>query len=55
MIVGGVHEGVLFYNIDPVNSIEFFPSKDGGVPRQSDFLARTNPVNLFPRHVFIAL
>ncbi|KAJ6470095.1 glyoxal oxidase N-terminus-domain-containing protein [Mycena vitilis] len=34
---------------DPVNSFEFFPKKDGGVPRPSAFLNRTVPVNLFPR------
>ncbi|KAF7325747.1 hypothetical protein MKEN_00425200 [Mycena kentingensis (nom. inval.)] len=34
---------------DPVNSFEFFPPKDGGVPRPSAFLERSNPVNLFPR------
>ncbi|KAJ7230655.1 glyoxal oxidase N-terminus-domain-containing protein, partial [Mycena pura] len=49
MIVGGVHERVPFYNTDPVNNYEFFPSKDGGVPRPSAFLERTVPVNLFPR------
>ncbi|KAJ7666190.1 glyoxal oxidase N-terminus-domain-containing protein [Mycena polygramma] len=49
MIVGGVHEEIPFYNTDPVNSFEFFPSKDGGVPRPSAFLNRTVPVNLFPR------
>jgi len=49
MIVGGIHESTPFYNTDPVNSFEFFPKKDGGVPRPSAFLARTVPVNLFPR------
>ncbi|KAJ6487983.1 glyoxal oxidase N-terminus-domain-containing protein [Mycena sanguinolenta] len=49
MVVGGIHESTPFYNTDPVNSFEFFPKKDGGVPRPSDFLARTVPVNLFPR------
>ncbi|KAF7316243.1 hypothetical protein MIND_00142900 [Mycena indigotica] len=49
MVVGGVHAGVPFYNVHPVNSFEFFPSKDNGVPRQSPFLQRTAPVNLFPR------
>jgi hypothetical protein len=34
---------------DPVNNFEFFPKKDGGVPRPSEFLARSVPVNLFPR------
>jgi hypothetical protein len=49
MIVGGIHEDTPFYNTDPVNSFEFFPKKDGGTPRPSDFLNRTLPVNLFPR------
>ncbi|KAF8173870.1 glyoxal oxidase precursor [Mycena galopus ATCC 62051] len=49
MIVGGIHEGAQFYNIDPVNSFEFFPSKDGGVPRPSAFLERSLVANLFPR------
>ncbi|PPQ66520.1 hypothetical protein CVT24_007067 [Panaeolus cyanescens] len=49
MVVGGIHEDTPFYNTDPVNSIEFFPSKDGGVPRPSAFLERSLPVNLFPR------
>jgi len=51
MIVGGTHEAVAFYNIDPVDSFEFFPPKDGGVPRPSEFLARSGPANLFPRYV----
>ena len=49
MIVGGMHEDTPFFNTDPANSIEFFPPKDNGVPRDSPFLARTVPVNLFPR------
>ncbi|KAF5359492.1 hypothetical protein D9756_002906 [Leucocoprinus leucothites] len=49
MIIGGIHARTPFYNTDPVNSIEFFPPKDGGVPRPSEFLERTVPVNLFPR------
>ncbi|KAJ7165640.1 glyoxal oxidase N-terminus-domain-containing protein [Mycena crocata] len=49
LIVGGTHEATPFYNIDPVNSFEFFPSKDGGVPRLSAFLERSLPSNLFPR------
>nr|GAT51249.1 predicted protein [Mycena chlorophos] len=49
MIIGGVHEDIPFYNTDPVNSFEFFPPKDNGVPRDSPFLNRTVPVNLFPR------
>lgn len=50
MVVGGIHEGTPFYNTDPVNNIEFFPPKDGGIPRPMDFLARTLPANLFPRY-----
>ncbi|KAJ7485306.1 glyoxal oxidase N-terminus-domain-containing protein [Mycena latifolia] len=49
MIVGGIHESTPFYNTDPVNNFEFFPKKDGGVPRPSAFLERSVPVNLFPR------
>ncbi|KAJ7892811.1 glyoxal oxidase N-terminus-domain-containing protein [Mycena olivaceomarginata] len=49
MIVGGIHESTPFYNDDPVNNFEFFPKKDGGVPRPSAFLKRSVPVNLFPR------
>ena len=49
IVVGGIHEATPFYNTDPVNSFEFFPSKDGGVPRPSAFLERSLPVNLFPR------
>lgn len=49
MVLGGIHEGSPFYNIDPVNSFEFFPPKDGGIPRPSDFLALTVPANYFPR------
>ncbi|KAJ7165641.1 glyoxal oxidase N-terminus-domain-containing protein [Mycena crocata] len=49
MVVGGIHESTPFYNTDPVNSFEFFPSKDGGVPRLSAFLERSLPANLFPR------
>ncbi|TFK38704.1 glyoxal oxidase precursor [Crucibulum laeve] len=49
MIVGGIHERTPFYNTDPVNNFEFFPPKDGGVPRPSEFLARSLPTNLFPR------
>jgi len=48
-IVGGIHESTPFYNTDPASSFEFFPPKDGGVPRPSAFLNRTLPVNLFPR------
>ncbi|KAJ7178622.1 glyoxal oxidase N-terminus-domain-containing protein [Mycena crocata] len=49
MIVGGIHESTPFFNDDPVNNFEFFPKKDGGVPRPSAFLERSLPVNLFPR------
>ncbi|KAF5317650.1 hypothetical protein D9619_012554 [Psilocybe cf. subviscida] len=49
MIVGGTHKVATFYNIDPANTFEFFPSKDGGIPRPSAFLQRSLPVNLFPR------
>ncbi|KDR72992.1 hypothetical protein GALMADRAFT_158624 [Galerina marginata CBS 339.88] len=49
MIVGGIHEATLFYNTDPVNNIEFFPSKDKAVPRPLEFLQRSLPANLFPR------
>ncbi|KAJ7241370.1 glyoxal oxidase N-terminus-domain-containing protein [Mycena rebaudengoi] len=49
MVVGGTHILTPFYNVDPANTFEFFPSKDGGVPRQSAFLARSLPANLFPR------
>jgi len=49
MVVGGIHEDTPFYNTDPVNNIEFFPPKDGSVPRPLAFLERSLPVNLFPR------
>ncbi|KAK7467493.1 hypothetical protein VKT23_004547 [Stygiomarasmius scandens] len=51
MIVGGIHNGTSFFNDfnNASKSIEFFPKKDGGVPRPSDFLVRTLPANLFPR------
>jgi hypothetical protein len=55
MIIGGVHQVTPFYNNDPVNSIEFFPPKDGGIPRPSGFLERTLPANLFPRYVWIRI
>ncbi len=51
MILGGAHRNMAFYNTDPANTIEFFPAKDGGVPRPSAFLERTLPVNMFPRSV----
>lgn len=51
MVVGGMHELTFFYNTDPVNSIEFFPPKDNGIPRPMDFLVRSLPANLFPRCV----
>ncbi|KAI0027650.1 glyoxal oxidase N-terminus-domain-containing protein [Vararia minispora EC-137] len=49
LIIGGAHVDVVFYNIDPENSYEFFPKKDGGVVRPSAFLERSLPANLFPR------
>ncbi|KAF8808327.1 glyoxal oxidase precursor [Phlegmacium glaucopus] len=49
LVVGGIHEATPFYNTDPVNNFEFFPPKDGSVPRPSAFLERSLPVNLFPR------
>ncbi|KAJ7262826.1 hypothetical protein C8J57DRAFT_1231438 [Mycena rebaudengoi] len=54
MVVGGTHIATL-YNVDPANTFEFFPSKDSGVPRQSAFLARRLPANLFPRQVISCL
>ncbi|KXN85789.1 hypothetical protein AN958_10835 [Leucoagaricus sp. SymC.cos] len=51
MVVGGMREATTFNNDDSINSIEFFPPKDGGVPRSSEFLARTLPANLFPKYV----
>ncbi|KZV92674.1 glyoxal oxidase precursor [Exidia glandulosa HHB12029] len=49
MIAGGTSVPTWFYNTDPVNTFEFFPPKDKGVPRFSPFLQRTLPANLFPR------
>ncbi|KAF7331434.1 Copper radical oxidase [Mycena kentingensis (nom. inval.)] len=49
MVVGGSHVLTPFYNEDRADSFEFFPSKDNGVVRQSEFLARSGPANLFPR------
>ncbi|KAJ7084085.1 glyoxal oxidase precursor [Mycena epipterygia] len=49
MVVGGIHEVTPFYNTDPVNNFEFFPAKDGTIPRPSAFLERSLPSNLFPR------
>jgi hypothetical protein len=49
MVVGGIHDRTPFYNTDPVNSFEFVPKKDNGVPRPSPFLERSLPANLFPR------
>jgi hypothetical protein len=51
MVVGGTHDVTPFFNVDPVNSFEFFPKKDGGAVRPSPFLQRAVPVNLFPRRV----
>jgi len=42
MIVGGVHEGVLFYNIDPVTASNFSPQRMEEYPVNLIFwLART--------------
>lgn len=49
MVIGGMHEATPFYNTDPVNNLEFFPSKDGGVPRPLEVLPRAGPANMFPR------
>ncbi|KAK7681668.1 hypothetical protein QCA50_015402 [Cerrena zonata] len=51
MILGGSHNNVPFYNTidEAALTLEFFPPKDGGVPRPIDFLRRTLPANLFPR------
>ncbi|KAF7768273.1 CAZyme family AA5 [Agaricus bisporus var. burnettii] len=49
MIIGGVHQVTPFFNDDPVNNVEFFPPKDGGIPRPLDLLERSLPANLFPR------
>ena len=49
MIVGGTHDETPFFNVDPVNSFEFFPKKDGGAVRPSNFLEKGLPANLFPR------
>ncbi|KAF9449121.1 copper radical oxidase [Macrolepiota fuliginosa MF-IS2] len=51
MVSGGMHEATPFYNTDPVNNYEFFPSKDGGVPRPSEVLARAGPASMFPRTI----
>ncbi|KAJ3555853.1 hypothetical protein NM688_g2347 [Phlebia brevispora] len=51
MVIGGIHVNTDFYNSEGLaaSTIEFFPPKDGGVPRPSAFLNRTLPANLFPR------
>ncbi|KAI0761400.1 glyoxal oxidase N-terminus-domain-containing protein, partial [Irpex lacteus] len=49
MIMGGSQVNSVFYNIQPENSFEFFPSKDAGGVRPSPFLERSLPANLFPR------
>ncbi|KAF5352137.1 hypothetical protein D9758_009230 [Tetrapyrgos nigripes] len=51
MIVGGIHNSTPFFNDEErsASSFEFFPKKDGGVPRPSEFLNRSLPANLFPR------
>ena len=53
MIVGGIHVNTDFYNTEDLaeNTVEFFPPKDGGVPRKLAFLERALPANLFPRYV----
>ncbi|KAF8901815.1 glyoxal oxidase precursor [Mucidula mucida] len=48
MVVGGSHVPT-FFNDDPANTFEFFPPKDGGVPRPSAFLERSGHTSLFPR------
>ncbi|KAI1791060.1 glyoxal oxidase precursor [Ganoderma leucocontextum] len=48
IIVGGMHVEAVFYNVDPANSIEFFPRKEE-TARPSPFLERSLPANLFPR------
>lgn len=50
MAAVGTHVSANFYNIDPENSFEFFPPKDGGAVRPSAFLERSLPANLFPRY-----
>ncbi|KAF5364821.1 hypothetical protein D9758_009313 [Tetrapyrgos nigripes] len=51
MIVGGIHIPTIFFNTpeEAANTFEFFPPKDGGIPRPSAFLDRSMPANLFPR------
>ncbi|THU97460.1 glyoxal oxidase precursor [Dendrothele bispora CBS 962.96] len=51
MVVGGMHYSTPFWNMpnETESSFEFFPSKDGGVPRFSPFLNGSLPANLFPR------
>ncbi|KAG6853387.1 hypothetical protein C0991_004788 [Blastosporella zonata] len=49
MVIGGIHQTTSFYNNDSVSSFEFFPPKDNGIARPSEFLNRSLPVNLFPR------
>ncbi|PFH46926.1 copper radical oxidase [Amanita thiersii Skay4041] len=51
MIIGGMEIPSNFSNYLPQNSIEFFPPKDGGVPRYLPLLERTVPINLFPRGI----
>ncbi|EJD50468.1 hypothetical protein AURDEDRAFT_199565 [Auricularia subglabra TFB-10046 SS5] len=48
-IAGGTTNPTPFFNVEPENSFEFFPPKDGGVPRPSKFLEAALPANLFPR------
>ena len=56
MVIGGIHVPTSFYNSEDLaaNSVEFFPPKDGGVPRPSAFLQRSLPANLFPRFVTLS-
>ncbi|CAL1711813.1 unnamed protein product [Somion occarium] len=55
MIVGGAHHNLVFYNDieQGAATVEFFPPKFGGVPRPSEFLKRSLPVNLFPRQFLL--
>ncbi|KAF5352140.1 hypothetical protein D9758_009246 [Tetrapyrgos nigripes] len=51
MIIGGIRINTAFFNDKNLStsSFEFFPKKDGGIPRPSEFLDRSLPANLFPR------
>ena len=52
IIVGGMHEEAVFYNVDPASTFEFFPRKED-TARPSAFLERSLPANLFPRFVLV--